>query len=135
MFHQVQHRLRQETERLGRIEYSLSSGTSDQVEATYLPGLDNSIIIDIIMKDNIFDPLKEIRRNPENVRFSDLAKICERFFGPPRQKGSSHWIYRTPWQGDPGINIQDCRGKAKAYQVKQVLAPIDKLEKEHEHEP
>jgi len=33
-----------------------------------------------------------------------------------------------PWFGDPRVNIQNDRGKAKAYQVKQVLAAIDKLE-------
>jgi len=33
-----------------------------------------------------------------------------------------------PWQGDPRINIQDASGKAKPYQVRQVLQAIDKLE-------
>ena len=36
------------------------------------------------------------------------------------------------WTGDPRINIQDSHGMAKAYQVKQVLAAIDRLESEHE---
>jgi hypothetical protein len=31
-------------------------------------------------------------------------------------------------QGDPRVNIQNDRGKAKAYQVKQVLRAIEKLE-------
>jgi hypothetical protein len=30
--------------------------------------------------------------------------------------------------GDPRINIQDEKGKAKTYQVRQVLLAIDKLE-------
>jgi hypothetical protein len=33
-----------------------------------------------------------------------------------------------PWPGDPRVNIQDDSGKAKAYQVRQVLAAIKKLE-------
>jgi len=37
-----------------------------------------------------------------------------------------------PWAGDPRINVQDSQGLAKAYQVKQVLAAIDRLENEHE---
>jgi len=37
-------------------------------------------------------------------------------------------IYKTPWQGDPRVNIQNSKGKAKAYQVKQVLKAIEKLE-------
>jgi hypothetical protein len=32
---------------------------------------------------------------------------------------------------DPRINIQNNKGKAKAYQVKQVLLAIDKLEVEN----
>ena len=44
------------------------------------------------------------------------------------REGSSHRIYRTPWPGDPRINIQNYKGKAKAYQVRQVLMAIDKLE-------
>ncbi len=57
-------------------------------------------------------------RNPKNVRFKDLGKVCDHYFGLPRQKGSSHRIYRTPWPGDPRINIQSYKGKAKAYQVR-----------------
>lgn len=35
-----------------------------------------------------------------------------------------------PWAGDPRVNIQDNHGKARAYQVRQVLAAIKKLEEE-----
>ena len=72
--------------------------------------------------------LAQMRRNPRDVRFSDLCKVCDHFFGGPRQSGSSHRIYKTPWQGDPRINIQNQKGKAKAYQVKQVLLAIERLE-------
>jgi len=68
----------------------------------------------------------QMRRNPKDVKFDDLCKVCDYYFGEPRSKGS-HRIYRTPWQGDPRINIQDDKGKAKAYQVRQVLQAIDKL--------
>jgi hypothetical protein len=50
------------------------------------------------------------------------------FFGDPRQDGTSHAVFKTPWIGDPRINIQDAKGKAKPYQVRQVLLAIDKLE-------
>jgi len=56
---------------------------------------------------------------------------CDYYFGKPRQKSSSHRIYKTPWQGDPRINIQNYKGKAKVYQVKQVLMAIEKLEGDH----
>lgn len=69
-----------------------------------------------------------MQREPANVRFNDLRKVCEAYFGKPRQSGTSHAIFKTPWAGDPRINIQDQKGKAKAYQVRQVLLAIDKLE-------
>jgi hypothetical protein len=71
----------------------------------------------------------QIKNNPTDVRFDDLAKVCDYYFGEPRQKGTSHRIYQTSWQGDPRVNIQNKKGKAKPYQVKQVLAAITKLEK------
>lgn len=72
--------------------------------------------------------LDQMRREPANVRFGDLKKVCEEYFGKPRQSGTSHVIFKTPWVGDPRINIQDDKGKAKVYQVRQVLLAIDKLE-------
>ena len=74
--------------------------------------------------------LEQMRREPASVRFSDLLKICEHFFGKPRQSASSHVLFKTPWIGDPRINIQDQKGKAKTYQVRQVLLAIDKLKEE-----
>lgn len=61
------------------------------------------------------------------MRFADLQRICEHFFGNPRQHGSSHAIYKTPWPGNPRVNIQNDKGKAKAYQVGQVLLAIERL--------
>lgn len=72
--------------------------------------------------------LSQMRRNPKGVRFNDLSKVCEHFFDAPRQAGSSHRVFKTPWQGDPRVNIQNAKGKAKPYQVKQVLQAIDRLE-------
>lgn len=72
--------------------------------------------------------LDQMRREPANVRFLDLKRICEEYFGKPRQSGTSHSIFKTPWIGDPRINIQESKGKAKAYQVRQVLLAIEKLE-------
>ena len=71
-----------------------------------------------------------MRRNPAGVRFTDLCKVCDHFFGEPRQANSSHRVYKTPWPGDPRVNIQNDKGKGKAYQVKQVLKAIERLEVE-----
>jgi len=79
----------------------------------------------------IDDILVQMKQNPKGVRFMDLCKVCDHFFGEARQGGSSHRIYKTPWQGDPRINIQNHKGKAKAYQVKQVLLAIERLEVDH----
>lgn len=76
----------------------------------------------------IDDILAQMKRNPKDVRFTDLCKVCENFFGEARKSASSHRIYKTPWQGDPRINIQNHKGKAKVYQVKQVLLALEKLE-------
>ena len=78
--------------------------------------------------------IKQMKQNPKDVRFADLCKICDLYFGQARQKNTSHRIYKTPWQGDPRVNIQNQKGKAKAYQVKQVLKAIDRLEVDHGHE-
>jgi hypothetical protein len=71
--------------------------------------------------------VEEIRVNPRNVKFHDLKKICEAYFGKPRTSGS-HVIFDTKWQDIPNINIQNDNGKAKAYQVRQVLKAIDRLQ-------
>ena len=72
--------------------------------------------------------LKAFRDNPKKVRFADLAKVCDAYFGKPRHKGTSHRVYRTPWPGDPRVNIQNAKGMAKPYQVRQVIKAIEKLE-------
>jgi hypothetical protein len=76
----------------------------------------------------IEDIIVKMRRNPKGIRFRDLQKVCDFYFGEARQKSSSHCIYKTPWPGDPRVNIQNNKGMAKAYQVRQVLRAIDKLE-------
>lgn len=76
--------------------------------------------------------LKQIKANPKSVRFTDLCNICEYYFGNPRQSGSSHKVFKTPWQGDPRVTIQNNEGKATAYQVKQVLKAIERMEVEHD---
>lgn len=73
--------------------------------------------------------LEQMRSAPQNVRYSELAKVCEHHFGTPRQQGTSHAVYKTPWQGDPRVNIQCGKnGMAKAYQVRQVLLALERLE-------
>jgi hypothetical protein len=69
-----------------------------------------------------------MQRNPKGIRFQDLCIVCDVYFGEARHKASSHRIYKTPWPGDPRVNIQNDKGMAKAYQVRQVLKAIEHLE-------
>ena len=79
--------------------------------------------------EDILEVLRSLRRNPQGVRFNNLARICDRYFGEPRQSGSSHRVYGMPWPGDPRVNIQNDRGMAKSYQVRQVIRALEKLER------
>jgi len=72
-----------------------------------------------------------MRADPRGVRFADLCRVCDHYFGQSRQRGTSHRVYKTPWPGDPRVNIQNEKGMAKAYQVRQVLRAIEKLEAGH----
>jgi len=77
------------------------------------------------------DILKRMKRNPKGISFNELSKVCDQYFGEPRKSGTSHQVYKTPWQGDPRVNIQSAKGKAKPYQVRQVLQAIKRLEEEN----
>ena len=82
---------------------------------------------------SIEDILAAMRSNPGSVRFADLCRVCDTWLGAPRQRGTSHRVYRTPWAGDPRVNIQNDKGKAKAYQVRQVLKAVERLLHERKH--
>ena len=68
---------------------------------------------------------------PSSIAFNDLLKLCRQHFGEPRIVGSHH-IFKTPWPGDPRVNLQRDGKMAKPYQVIQVRKAIEKLEKSHE---
>jgi hypothetical protein len=83
--------------------------------------------------------LIEMRENPKSVRFTDACKVATHFFGEPRQNGTSHKVWKMPWPGDPRVNLQAGEGgKAKPYQVRQVVAAVSLLllrERTQETEP
>jgi len=54
----------------------------------------------------IDDILESMRRNPADVRFAAACKVATHCFGKPRQSGSSHRVWKTPWAGDPRVNLQ-----------------------------
>lgn len=71
--------------------------------------------------DAVIDELKQTERS---MRFARLKTICDRFFGKPRIKASHH-IYSTGVPERPLVNIQNQKGKAKPYQVKQVRIVLE----------
>ena len=84
--------------------------------------------------------LQQMRTNPAGVRFADACKVVSAFFGKPRQRGSSHCVWKMPWAGDPRVNLQrGVGGRAKPYQIRQAVQAIDKLspgppaERQEEH--
>jgi hypothetical protein len=84
---------------------------------------------------NVEKLLVRMAASLNNVRYDDLKKVCVEFFGNPRQEGSSHAVFKTPWQGDPRVNIQKgSNGMAKPYQVRQVLVAVEKMREERNDE-
>ena len=58
---------------------------------------------------------------PQNLSFSELCTLC-RHFGMKRRKGSGgHRIYKRESPPFFTLSIQDDDGKAKPYQVRQLL--------------
>jgi predicted RNA binding protein YcfA (HicA-like mRNA interferase family) len=69
------------------------------------------------------DLLQAARASPANIRFKDLCGLVERLGFVERRRSGSHLIFRHAKRRDlPLINLQaGSGGKAKPYQVKQVL--------------
>ena len=87
-------------------------------------GATNGTISDVAV--SIDDLIADMRANPVNVRFTDACKVADHFFGKPTQHGTSHRVWKMPWPGNPRVNMQDDKGKAKAYQVRQLLEAIER---------
>ena len=67
----------------------------------------------------IEDIVCRMRANPRDVRFRDALRV----------RGSHHF-FSMPWRGSPLVNLQEGGGTAKAYQIRQLLAAVDRLERE-----
>ena len=75
--------------------------------------------------------LQAIRRNPRGVRFDDLCRLVERLgFQLRARGGTSHRIYSRIGVTEV-INLQQgSSGTAKPYQVRQILALVEKYKLE-----
>lgn len=74
-------------------------------------------------KQRIFD---ELKGNPKNVRFARLCKAAEAFGFRFRGGKGSHQIYVREGVREM-LNFQNVEGKAKPYQVRQLIKIIEKL--------
>lgn len=72
---------------------------------------------------NIARFIEQMRGKPKNMHFGDLQAVVRALgYELSRVKGSHH-IYTMPER--PFIDLQKDGGKAKPYQIKQVLEIID----------
>ena len=80
---------------------------------------------------SIEDDLAELEAG--NVRFARLLVIAGHHFTAAKRGRGSHHLFKTPWPGDPRINLQPSKGgKAKQYQVQQVAAALRQLKAHQE---
>ena len=75
----------------------------------------------------ISELFERMRANPKNVSFVDALKVACFYFGEPRIRGS-HYFFPMPWSGNPLVNLQKDGNQAKPYQIRQLIAAIDRLE-------
>ena len=69
--------------------------------------------------------LKKALASPSSLRFEEAAALAVAFgFEPTRVRGSHH-IFIQPGVHEL-VNLQNVRGKAKAYQVRQLLRLIER---------
>ena len=68
--------------------------------------------------------LLQILNNPKNVSFNDMQNLVEAFGFTLLRINGSHHIFAHP-DIDSLVNIQNTKGKAKPYQVRQFLTLIE----------
>ncbi|UCE36190.1 MAG: type II toxin-antitoxin system HicA family toxin [Thermoplasmata archaeon] len=72
-----------------------------------------------------FRLLERLKRNPKNVRFNKLCKAAEAFGFEYKGGKGSHRIYIHKGIKEM-LNFQNVQGKAKPYQVRQLIKVIEK---------
>ena len=77
------------------------------------------------MSKRIAAIVEAMRTNPGGVRFADALAVAEYYFGGYWRRGSHH-VFSTPWRDGSRVNLQRDGDKAKAYQVRELLAAIDR---------
>ncbi|MCD4805007.1 MAG: type II toxin-antitoxin system HicA family toxin [Desulfobacterales bacterium] len=68
--------------------------------------------------------LKKLLSGYRNIRFSEAASVAEAFGFKLDRINSSHHIYVHPDVPEL-VNLQEVKGKAKPYQIRQLLKIIE----------
>jgi predicted RNA binding protein YcfA (HicA-like mRNA interferase family) len=68
--------------------------------------------------------LQKLLAGSKNIRFSEVSSLAEAFGFKLDRVSGSHHIYIHPHISDL-INLQNVEGKAKPYQIKQLLKIIE----------
>ncbi len=68
--------------------------------------------------------LKRVLTNPRNVRFGDMVTLIEAFGFELARVTGSHHIFENPDVPEI-VNVQNRKGKAKGYQVRQFLELVE----------
>ncbi len=74
--------------------------------------------------------LQKARRSPQNLRFDELCRLAECYGWVLIRQSGSHRLYenvRLAPEDRRMMNFQSDNGKAKPYQVKQLLTAIENL--------
>ena len=82
-------------------------------------------VIRIIKRKRDIKLLERLKKNPKNVRFTDLCKAAKLFGFKYKGSKGSHVVYAHDDIKEI-LNFQNVKGKAKPYQVKQFLKIIEK---------
>ena len=77
--------------------------------------------------------LERARNSPADLRFTEVCQLAECYGFVLDRQGGSHRIYKRP-RWPHVMNFQNWKGKAKPYQVRQLLNAIDLILEEQSDE-
>ena len=69
--------------------------------------------------------LAKVLASPTNIRFADMQRLVEAFGFRLLRVSGSHHIYGRAGLAEQ-LNLQDVRGKAKPYQIRQFLKLVER---------
>lgn len=69
--------------------------------------------------------LRKVIQTKANIQFADLRQLVEAFGFRLERISGSHHIYKHPHIPEL-INMQEVKGKAKPYQIRQFLSLVEK---------